>query len=110
MKSPICVLERSFRLLTARFFVFAILIVPLAPVPAWVQTPETHHDHARMSMSAEPLDAAEQARLLSSKHESEFNHHLAGFFLIAAGFLIFAQDTLRGRVAILRYAWPLCFL
>src|SRR5262249_50305907 len=44
------------------------------------------------------------------KKESEFNHHLAGFFLVLAGILILAESAFRNHVAIARYAWPVCFL
>jgi copper resistance protein D len=88
-----------------------LLLAPFAVPLAWPQSPDghEHHDHASMSMNS-PLDPAEQAKLLSDKQESEFNHHLAGFFLVLAGVLILAELTFRDRLAIARYAWPLCFL
>jgi copper resistance protein D len=55
-------------------------------------------------------DPALQSKLLADKKESEFNHHLAGLFLILAGVFIFAQDALLQRWPLLRYAWPSCFL
>jgi len=69
--------------------------------------------HEGMSMAMdEParLDAAQQSKLLADKKESEFNHHLAGFFVILAGLFIFAKDTLFQGKFILRFAWPICFL
>ena len=50
------------------------------------------------------------AKLLADKRESEFNHHLAGFFIVLAGMFILAQDRLSARWPKVRYAWPLCFL
>src|SRR5262249_48997810 len=64
-----------------------------------------------MSMTADkPLDPAKQAKLLADKQESEFNHHLAGFFLVLAGLFILAQVTFLNRFSSVRYAWPACFL
>jgi copper resistance protein D len=75
------------------------------------QTPPVHYDHAGMSMAMDaPVDPAEQATLLQYKRESEFNHHLSGFFLILAGLLIFAQSAFHHRIPGVRYAWPICFL
>lgn len=49
-------------------------------------------------------------KLAADKRESEFNHHLAGFFLVLAGIFILAEGSLANRWPKLRYAWPLCFL
>jgi hypothetical protein len=78
---------------------------------AFAQNYHSHDHHAGMSMAAdEPLDPAAQAKLLADKQESEFNHHLAGFFLILAGLFILAQVTFLNRFGAVRYAWPACFL
>jgi putative copper resistance protein D len=72
-----------------------------------------HSGHEGMSMPTdEPsqIDPAEQSKLLADKKESEFNHHLAGLFLVLAGVFIIAERTLLQRWSILRYAWPSCFL
>ncbi len=50
------------------------------------------------------------AKLLADKRESEFNHHLAGFFVLLAGIFILAEPRLSTRWPGVRYAWPLCFL
>jgi putative copper resistance protein D len=55
------------------------------------------------------LDISQQSKLLADKKESEFNHHLAGFFVILAGLFIFANDTLFPGKSFLRFAWPTCF-
>jgi copper resistance protein D len=65
-------------------------------------------DHAHMDHSQ--MDPAEQRKLLADKKESEFNHHLAGFFVILAGIFIVAQGPLTRRWPFLRFAWPACFL
>lgn len=55
-------------------------------------------------------DPAAQAKLLRDKKESEFNHHLAGIFVILAGLFILTGDRLKTRWPAIKYAWPLCFL
>jgi copper resistance protein D len=50
------------------------------------------------------------AKLLADKRESEFNHHLAGFFVALAGIFILAEGRLSASWPAVRYAWPLCFL
>ena len=71
------------------------------------------HDHEHMSM---PMDDSGQmnehdhARMLADKKESEFNHHLAGIFIILAGLFLLAESSLLSRWSVLRYLWPLCFL
>jgi len=68
-----------------------------------------HHDGMSMPMSDAP-DPAAQAKLLADKRESEFNHHLAGIFVILAGLFIITGERLKNRWPAIRYAWPLCFL
>ena len=95
--------------------VFAVLLVSSAPKTLAEDQP-MHADaagHEGMSMSMdEPaqMDASQQSKLLADKKESEFNHHLAGFFVILAGVFILAQGTLLQRWSFLRFAWPTCFL
>ena len=108
MRLPMPVRLRSLCIPVSRFL---LLLVPLAFLPVRAETSDAHHHHPSMSMTANaPIDPAEQAKLASDKHESEFNHHLAGFFLILAGLLIFAQAALPQRVTFARHVWPLCFL
>jgi putative copper resistance protein D len=95
--------------------VFAVLLVSSAP-KALAEDQPMHADaagHEGMSMSMdEPaqMDASQQSKLLADKKESEFNHHLAGFFVILAGVFILAQGTVLQRWSFLRFAWPTCFL
>jgi putative copper resistance protein D len=95
--------------------VFAVLLVSSAP-KASAENQPMHADatgHEGMSMSMdEPaqMDASQQSKLLADKKESEFNHHLAGFFVILAGVFILVQGTLLQRWSFLRFAWPTCFL
>jgi len=88
---------------------FAVVLTPGLVASQTADPSEHHHDHAGMAMD-EPLTPAQQAKLLADKHESEFNHHLAGFFLVVAGLLILAEVSFRGRLSIAKYAWPICFL
>ncbi|HXM13720.1 MAG TPA: hypothetical protein VN933_00680 [Candidatus Eremiobacteraceae bacterium] len=66
-----------------------------------------------MAMSADDTgQTAEQdhAAALANKKESEFNHHLAGIFVILAGLFVLLEGSLPQRWPFLRYTWPLCFL
>lgn len=76
------------------------------------QMDHSQMDHSKMSMPMDdkPMDPAAQATLLADKKESEFNHHLAGFFVALAGIFILFQDRLTRRWPTFRYAWPVCFL
>jgi len=95
--------------------VFAVLLVSIAPKASARNLP-AHSDptgHEGMSMSMdEPdqMDASKQSKFLADKKESEFNHHLAGLFVILAGVFILVQGTLLQRWSYLRFAWPSCFL
>lgn len=67
--------------------------------------------HAGMSMPMDNVsDPAAQAKLLADKRESEFNHHLAGLLVLAAGLFLLADGTVRDRRFGGRFLWPLCFL
>jgi hypothetical protein len=89
-------------------------------VPASVAAPEQpvrddHATHEGMNISMdEPMDAAAQAKtqakIQDDKKESEFNHHLAGFFLVIAGVFVLFQSNLVTRWRAVRYIWPACFL
>jgi hypothetical protein len=70
-----------------------------------------HEMHDGMSMPMDNSVSAEtQAKLLADKRESEFNHHLAGLLVLAAGIFIIAEGNIRTRRPLARQAWPLCFL
>lgn len=104
-----------------RFAATAVLVVMLPAFgarqsSARADTPNSvHSGHEGMDMSmpmpdSAPNDERQQAILLQSKKESEFNHHLAGFFVILAGVFLLAEASLRGRWPWTRFAWPVCFL
>jgi copper resistance protein D len=89
-------------------------IVPQAsPHPPSVNS--VHTGHEGMDMTGPMRDqtesrAAQPAILAQNKKESEFNHHLAGLFVILAGVFLLWEDTLRQRWPATRFAWPVCFL
>ena len=61
---------------------------------------EEHHEHEHMSMPMDQeMNPSMQAKLLADKKESEFNHHLAGFFVVLAGVFISLQSVLVKGVA-----------
>jgi putative copper resistance protein D len=94
------------------YALFAVLLVSNAP-QASAQGHSMHSGHEAMSMAMDEqtqMDASQQSKLLADKKESEFNHHLAGFFVVLAGLFILAQGTLPQRWSFLRFAWPSCFL
>lgn len=110
-------------LLSSRCIPFAFLgiallsilafVITLPPQPAIAQASAEHHHHDGMSMSMsmnDETDPAAQAKLLTDKRESEFNHHLAGIFVILAGLFILTRSRFQSRWPSLKYAWPLCFL
>lgn len=65
--------------------------------------------HEGMSM-ADPISPAELAKIQADKLESEFNHHLAGYFVLMAGVFSLAEGKLKQHWPITRFAWPACFL
>lgn len=102
----------------------AVILLSIVPwfwttgIAAGQDAQPMHHLHdanQSMEMAAnEPVDAAAQAKLqaklLADKNESERNHHIAGFFLVMAGFFVLFQSPLRKRWPVVKYVWPLCFL
>jgi hypothetical protein len=105
--------ERSFPVFFL-FSLFALFSCLFAINPAAIQAQDhsaMHHDHDGMPMAMDGMDdPARQAELLRDKKESEFNHHLAGLFVMLAGVFILFESRLRHRWPAVRYAWPLCFL
>jgi hypothetical protein len=94
-----------------------VFLVFLLESPAWPRQhamPDMENmpgmNHAAMKNSPAPEDPVAAAKRLADKRESEFNHHLAGFFVVLAGIFIFGEDSLAKRWSVLRYAWPTCFL
>ena len=69
-----------------------------------------HAAHVHGGAANAAMDSVSQAAILAYKQESEFNHHLAGLFVIVAGLLILSEAAIRNRWPAVRYAWPFCFL
>ena len=90
---------------------FALFLVFLHTTLAWSQEPDmSSMPGMNMNTTAAPQDPAQAAKHLADKQESEFNHRLAGFFVIVAGIFIFSEGYLGKRWSLLRYVWPSCFL
>ena len=90
---------------------FAIFLVFLFSTLTWSQ----EHDMAsmpgmNMSSPAASEGPTQAAKHLADKKESEFNHRLAGLFVIVAGVFILSESSLAKRWPMVRYAWPMCFL
>ena len=89
--------------------VLTLLSAGLQPLRA--QEHSGHDMHTGMSM---PMDDAavtpSQAKLLADKRESEFNHHIAGLFVLLAGLIILADGSLHDRLRFASLVWPVCFL
>jgi putative copper resistance protein D len=99
---------------TAAVLLFGTVLFVLATAAQGQSQSEhqAHEGHGGMSMpgSEEPMTAAMRAKLLADKAESEFNHHLAGFFVALAGLVILFQNPLIRAWPAIKYAWPACFL
>src|SRR5262245_47662178 len=93
----------------AALLVFAVVAVPNATQPSAHQG---HGAHAGMSMpmDAEAMTPESQAKLLADKAGSEFNHHLAGFFVALGAVFILFQELLTKRWRAVQYVWPASFL
>ena len=76
-------------------------------MPDMQDMPGMDMSHGSMSMEETPAQAKKR---LADKRESEFNHHLAGFLVIVAGFFLLIQERLAKRWPGVRYVWPSCFL
>ena len=63
-----------------------------------------------MVTEAQAITPDVQAKLLADRQESEFNHHLAGFFVALGAVFMLFQDRLTTRWAAVKHFWPACFL
>src|SRR5271157_5170071 len=92
-------------------FITLILFLAMSQPTAHSQEHPMDHEHGGMSMvTDEPMSAAAQFKLVADKKESEFNHHLAGFFVLLAAIFILFEERLKNRWPGVRFAWPFCFL
>jgi hypothetical protein len=90
------------------FMFFVSLIFLLTPL-ARPQHDMGNMPEMKMNVPAVPEDPAQTAKRLADKQESEFNHHVAGLFVMVAGIFILAESRLAKRWPVVRYVWPLCF-
>lgn len=108
-------LGHAIRLL-AYFSVFSLLIG--LSMRSIAQGPAGHHEHQGHEGMSMPVDQQDdpaaraklQAKILADKKESEFNHHLAGFFVAVAGIFMLFQFGLITRWPKIRFVWPATFL
>jgi hypothetical protein len=91
----------------------SLVMVWLLGTVAGAQPQDMPEGHEGMSMSM-PMDHAlspsDLAKIHADKLESEFNHHLAGCFLLLAGVFFLAEGDQKQHWAFTRFAWPACFL
>jgi hypothetical protein len=101
-----------------RALYLAALALSLLPGKAPAQEAPMHHEHSghddmnmAMDQPSDPNAQAKlQAKILADKKESEFNHHLAGFFVVLAAVFILFESKLINRWPTVKYIWPACFL
>ena len=67
-------------------------------------------NHADSEPHAGPENPASMAQRANGAHESEFNHRLAGFFLLMASVFMLAAKGLAKGSRFAYYLWPCCFL
>ena len=102
-------LSRILKSMTLFMFSISLLFL-LTPLARPQQHDMDHMPGMKMNVPAAPEDPAQAAKRLADKQESEFNHHLAGLFVILAGAFILAGSHLVTRLPVVRYAWSTCFL
>jgi putative copper resistance protein D len=94
-----------------RVWSLVLVLISFSCLPAQArQSMSDGHPGHEMSMTNNPLDPAAQAKLLADKKESQFNHHLAGFFVALGGVIILFQRPLGKRFPLVKYIWPASFL
>jgi hypothetical protein len=87
----------------------AVILSLFAWSPPQSSWPSEHHDHMSMA-TAQPMSPEMRTKLLADKKESEFNHHLAGFFVVLAGLFIVSKGNLEKRWPTAKFALPACFI
>ena len=97
------------KIFCAAILIFAVVAAPKAkqPSPHEGQGP---HPGMSMPMGAEAVVPVSQTKLLADKKQSEFNHHLAGFFVALGALFILFQERLAKRWRAAKYVWPASFL
>jgi hypothetical protein len=95
------------KMLWALTLMFAVVTAAKAQQPS---PHEGHRGHEGMVMEAHATTPDAEAKLLADRKGSEFNHHLAGFFVVLGAVFMLFQDRLRRRWAAVKHFWPACFL
>jgi hypothetical protein len=107
------------RLWIALLITCALVLIFLSPKGApraraqdhSMDSDRTGHEGRSMPMDDQtPMDASQMREMMADKEGSEFNHHLAGFFVILAGFFSLSDGALPPSWSFLRFAWAFCFL
>ena len=90
-----------------------LILVGFAALPAQstAQDHSMHQGHqTHAPMADTTIDPGNAMKLLADKAESEFNHHLAGLFVILGGLFILTQGVFTRRWPWTKYIWPSTFL
>ncbi|HXM92700.1 MAG TPA: hypothetical protein VOA64_00375 [Candidatus Dormibacteraeota bacterium] len=90
--------------------IILLLSVSLSPHSSPAAQEHSHSGHQHDTASTPGSSPADKAKLLADQRESEFNHHLVGFFVALAGLWVLAHGTMLRSWPPIRYAWPVCFL
>ena len=94
----------------SRLLLFMCAAFLFAPLARPVQHDMRARPEVEMNAPAAVEDVTSAAKRLADKQESEFNHHLAGLFVILAGILILSGRVVESDWSFPRYAWPVCFI
>jgi copper resistance protein D len=90
-----------------------LILVGSADFPAQ-SMPQDHSAHQGHQAHASLVDTTiapdSPVKLLADKQESEFNHHLAGLFVVLGGLFILTQGAFTLRWPWTKYIWPSTFL
>ena len=81
------------------------------PAQSMPQDHSMHQGHqAHTSLADATIDPDNPMKLLADKKESEFNHHLAGLFVVLGGLFMLMQGAFTHRWPWTKYIWPSTFL
>ena len=81
------------------------------PAQSTAQDHSMHQGHqTHASMVDTTIDPPNPMKRLADKEESEFNHHLAGLFVVLGGLFILTQRAFTYRWPWTKYIWPSTFL
>jgi len=90
-----------------------VMLMFAAALAAKAEQPSPHEGHGAhhgMAMDGQAITPDSQAKVLADRKGSEFNHHLAGFFVALGALFMFVQGRFTTRWPAVKYFWPACFL